>query len=470
MRISIAALLLLIWAPPNHAFELTGNFWEFAQATFHVDISGTSASGTTWNEAFIRSMDAWTTATAFEFLLVDEFLDPCIDRGGPSDFGDDITGVDFTDTVCGTEFNEHVLAVTLTAGVCLNHECTGGFKIIDADIVFNRNEPWDVYGGPLRFDNTADFERVALHELGHVLGMAHVTEDIEAIMQPFASTINSLQADDIAGANFLYGAGTTLGTIYGIDINLPTTSELSGPSDTVNFSGALSNTDADLDGRLLDIFQFTFAHDSTVEIFLNSSTIDPFLYLVRVTSTQDTIDAFTFVDDNSGVGRNARINQSLQAGTYWLGVSSAGVGEVGAYDVSMRVSTSSTTPSFETFVSIHGPEVQINPNPKIRGSLSNDDFVFDESFLDLFQFEVVNTTTVQIDLSSSHFDTYLLLVEILPDQSLGNMVLENDNRSPSTTDSRIQQSLPPGTYWIGVSSFFAGETGDYSIDIAVVIP
>lgn len=470
LRNSLTALLFLIWVPANHGFELTGNFWEFAQATFHVDISGTSISGTTWNEAFIRAMTAWSDATEFEFLVVNEFLDPCISRGGPNDFGDDLTGVDFTDTVCGTEFNDGVLAVTLTAGTCLNQACTGGFKITDADIVFNRNEPWDVYGGPLRFNNTADFERVALHELGHVLGMAHVSEDVDAIMQPFASEINSLQADDISGANFLYGSGTTVSTIYGIDIILPSNTELSGPNDIVNFSGSLSNSDADLNGRLLDIYQFTFAHDSAVDIELSSSTIDTFLYLVRVSSTQDTIDAFTFFDDDSGPGPNSRINRSIQAGTYWLGASSAGIGELGNYDVSIIASTSSTIPSFETFESIYGAEVQVNPNPKITGSLSNNDFVFQGSFLDLYQFDVVNTTSLRFDLSSSQLDTILLVVEILPDQSLGSIVLENDDRSFATTDSRIQHVLPPGTYWMGVTSSFALETGDYSIDISVIIP
>lgn len=470
IKYATISLLLLFWAPTNHAFELTGNFWEFAQATFHVDINGASPSGTTWNEAFIRSMDAWTDATDFEFLLVNEFLDPCIDRGGPSGFGDDTTGVDFTDTVCGTEFNENVLAVTLTAGVCLNPECTGGFNITDADIVFNNNETWDVYGGPLRFDNTAEFERTALHELGHALGMTHVSADIEAIMQPFTSEIDSLQADDIAGANFIYGGGATLSTIYGIDVSLPRNSELSGPADTVNFSGALANTDADLDGRLLDIYQFTFVNDSTVDIQLSSNTIDTFLYLVRVSSTQDIIDAFTFVDDDSGPGRNSRITTNIQAGTYWLGASSAGVGEVGDYAVSMVASTSSTTPSFEIFQSIYDAEVQINPNPQIRGSLSSTDFLFAKSFLDLYQFDVVNTTNLQFDLSSSQLDTYLLVVEILPDQSLGSLVLENDDRSAFSFDSRIQQLLPPGTYWIGVSSSFEEETGDYSLDITVVLP
>ena len=189
-----------------------------------------------------------------------------------------------------------------------------------------------------------------------------------------------------------------------------------------------------------------------------------------MSSTQDIIDAFTFVDDDSGPGRNSRITTNIQAGTYWLGASSAGVGEVGDYAVSMVASTSSTTPSFEIFQSIYDAEVQINPNPQIRGSLSSTDFLFAKSFLDLYQLDVVNTTNLQFDLSSSQLDTYLLVVEILPDQSLGSLVLENDDRSAFSFDSRIQQLLPPGTYWIGVSSSFEEETGDYSLDITVVLP
>jgi hypothetical protein len=53
---------------------------------------------------------------------------------------------------------------------------------------------------------------------------------------------------------------------------------------------------------------------------------------------------------------------------------------------------------------------------------------------------------------------------------LGSLVLENDDRSAFSFDSRIQQLLPPGTYWIGVSSSFEKETGDYSLDITVVLP
>ncbi|MCH2357640.1 MAG: hypothetical protein MK319_13385, partial [Pseudomonadales bacterium] len=73
---------------------------------------------------------------------------------------------------------------------------------------------------------------------------------------------------------------------------------------------------------------------------------------------------------------------------------------------------------FEIFQSIYDAEVQINPNPQIRGSLSSTDFLFAKSFLDLYQFDVVNTTNLKFDMRSSQYENYMLLVEILPDQSL----------------------------------------------------
>ncbi len=279
-------------------------------------------------------------------------------------------------------------------------------------------------------------------------------------MQPFVSEITTLQADDIAGANSIYGQELTLSSVYGVDIVLPNSSIVGGPNDSISFSGSLSSSDTDLDGKFLDLFQYSFEHDSRVDIRLKSNTVDTFLYFVRVTSTQDTIDTFTFFDDDSGTGLNSRIVEDIQAGTYWLGASSSDSAEIGNYEVTIIASTNSLTSSFETFTSIYGVEVEINPNPKLTGSLNESDFLFEEKFLDLYQFDVLNTTNLQFDLSSTQLNPKLFVVQIMPDQALGSIVLENDNSSFFVTNSRITQSLPPGTYWIGVPSSGVADTGD----------
>ncbi|MGI9393864.1 MAG: matrixin family metalloprotease [Boseongicola sp.] len=72
--------------------------------------------------------------------------------------------------------------------------------IFDASVTLDSNEFWAPYGG-----GALDFFSVALHEIGHVLGLGHV-DDTSEIMNPFIST-DVLGDGDISGVQFLYGSG-----------------------------------------------------------------------------------------------------------------------------------------------------------------------------------------------------------------------------------------------------------------------
>ncbi|HEY8548550.1 MAG TPA: matrixin family metalloprotease [Vicinamibacterales bacterium] len=101
-------------------------------------------------------------------------------------------------------------------------------SIVEADVVFNAAQPWSVAGGgePGRFD----LESIALHEIGHLLGLGHsalgeteLAADGQrrllaagSIMFPIAFPGGSLEgrtlrADDIAGVSDLYPAGAGRG-------------------------------------------------------------------------------------------------------------------------------------------------------------------------------------------------------------------------------------------------------------------
>jgi len=449
------------------AFEPSGSSWQFPAANFTVSFSGLSPSGESWNNAFKRALGEWTTGTTFEFNSTEGFRDPCSGRN-TSAFGDGVTSASFTLNQCGTAFGANVLAVTLKTVSCPSSGCTGNRTITESDIVFNQSINWDVYSGATRA-GVRDFHRVALHELGHALGLEHEPDE-EAIMQPFISSIDTLQSDDIAGANFIYGKDVTFPSIYGANIILPLSSEISVTSGSIALSGLLSQSDSKLDNRPIDIYQFTLARDYTIDMELSSADLNSLLYLVRVNSAQAVIPDYSFSNDNFGSGSDSRINTLLPAGTYWAGVTSTGSAEVGGYTLSLLTNAeSSQSISDNSFASIYGAAVQVNPNPIITGGLALGDFVFNNRFLDIYQITISTEVTLKFDLSANGLDTRLLLVEVNADQSLGQLSLENDDNGAGT-NSTIEASLLPGIYWIGVTSFSPNASGSYRVDTSVVLP
>jgi len=374
------------------AFEASDNAWPDASATFFVGRPGIAPSGETWDAAFKRAMAAWTTATNFNFFAEDQGGDPCAGQNTGA-LGNGIGGVGFADNRCGTEFGSIVLAITLTTLSCTNPGCTGKKDIVEADIVFNANENWDIYSGPL----------------------------------------------------------------------------LPGPDDVINFAGTLATSDASLENKFIDVYQLTFENDSEISVSLSSLQFDPSLILARVTSTQQLVPGSTASDENLAGSYSANLQQPIAAGSYWVGVTSVAAADTGSYNLTVNAKTASEGSSFETFTSIYGIDVEINPNPLIKGALRSNDQKFDNKSIDIYQFEVTETVTLRIELTSSLVDTVLLVVDVLSDQQLGSIFLRNDD-SKFSTDSRIEATLSPGTYWMGATSFSPNDFGDYQIQTSVVLP
>jgi matrixin len=148
-----------------------------------------------WDDSAADALNTWNNYLAHMQFAVDHnsLLSPASSDADNSAF--------FSDTVYGDSWGSGVLAVTL-----LNSR-NGRFT--ETDVIFNQKDwSWDSYRGLRR--SSIDFHRVALHEFGHVVGLDHPDDHgqhVAAIMNSHVSDLDSLQADDINGAQSIYGNG-----------------------------------------------------------------------------------------------------------------------------------------------------------------------------------------------------------------------------------------------------------------------
>lgn len=120
----------------------------------------------------------------------------------------------FAADIFGDAFDSNTVAVTTTRLV--------NNQRIEGDILFNSARPWDF----------SDLRRVALHELGHALGLDHPDEAVPPqrfpaplpIMNSRLTSNDTLTADDITGAQNLYGPpGTPANDNFASAINITLT-------------------------------------------------------------------------------------------------------------------------------------------------------------------------------------------------------------------------------------------------------
>ena len=151
---------------------------------------------TSWDQSATDALNIWNShLTHMQFAVDhDSLLPPASDDADNSAF--------FSNTVYGDSWGSGVLAITLISS-------RNGI-MVETDVIFNQlNWNWDSYRGN-QHSGVIDFHRVALHEFGHVVGLGHPDasgQSVAAIMNSQISNLDSLQADDIAGGQSIYGNG-----------------------------------------------------------------------------------------------------------------------------------------------------------------------------------------------------------------------------------------------------------------------
>lgn len=147
----------------------------------------------TWSADYVDALNFSPTYSANDF---DAALQAAFDTW------ETVASIDFQMVASGSPADVTVTSADLGGAAGLAYfrfEDTPGLsRILEGEITFNTLLNWAPFGS-----GGADFFAVALHEIGHIIGLGHVNDPNE-IMNPTVFA-DSLGPGDIAGAQFLYG-------------------------------------------------------------------------------------------------------------------------------------------------------------------------------------------------------------------------------------------------------------------------
>lgn len=189
----------------------------------------------TFDEVFLQALSDWNGA--LQGVKGAPVLYYESDSTAPKVRHNDRNNMFFDSRVYGMAFPEDTPA--LTAKSYRRHD-NGYSYITEADIIFNSAFRWDSYEGALK-PGTSDFYRIALHEIGHFLGLGHPDQAVppqavDAVMlssETKIAKIDRLQTDDTQGVRALYSleppgppigaTASASGTVITANWNHPTT-------------------------------------------------------------------------------------------------------------------------------------------------------------------------------------------------------------------------------------------------------
>jgi hypothetical protein len=208
--------------------------------------------------------------------------------------------------------------------------------------------------------------------------------------------------------------------------------------------GSLALSDCRVQGGyFVDIYTTTLPAAQGVEFRMNSSQLDAWL---EVYDSQGNLVA----GNDDDVGTNATVRVFAAAGSYFLAATSAGSGEVGAYQLSSATFTDNA----------NCREYWLVPGVVVTGTLAASDCDFGAAATDEYLVVLQAGQSITVRMESSQMDP---LLEIY---NLSNARVASDDDSGGGTTALLTYTAPATSlYFLDVTAFAAGETGAYTLTV-----
>lgn len=215
-------------------------------------------------------------------------------------------------------------------------------------------------------------------------------------------------------------------------------------------SGELTSSDPRLsDQTHYDCYAVETTPGRRVQVDMSSDAFDSYLMVGGRACTALT-DAEQ--DDDGGGGLSSRIVHMGTGQTLYILANSVGAGATGAYQ--LRAWSSAGNPSV----------TRLNVGQTANGTLTSSDMTLpDNSHYDCFSVQTRAGQTLQIDQTSSDFDSYLSVGAGSCEQL---SALARDDDSGGGLNARIVHEGDGGVLFIQANSVSAGQTGAYQLRVS----